>query len=146
MTATLLTPEAKEVLRKTIRGLRYLHRPAVLPHFTATFAPVAQFAAMLRGTSKPLIMVPESATDIDLFHEMAGVCGAADSWALYAMPTPPLVHGEHSAARLVRCAELGVPMVYATAVLLLVIVVLLNLTAIIVRNRLRKKYKTSAFA
>ena len=33
------------------------------------------------------------------------------------MPTPPLVHGEHSAARLVRCAELGVPMVYATALL-----------------------------
>ena len=30
-------------------------------------------------------------------------------------------------------------MVYATAVLLLLIVVLLNLTAIIVRNRLRKK-------
>jgi phosphate transport system permease protein len=38
------------------------------------------------------------------------------------------------------------PMVYATAVLLLVIVVLLNLTAIVVRNRLRKKYQTSAFS
>jgi trimethylamine--corrinoid protein Co-methyltransferase len=48
---------------------------------------------------------------------MAAVCGAVDSWALYAMPTPPLVHGEHSAARLVRCAELGVPMVYASALL-----------------------------
>jgi phosphate transport system permease protein len=42
--------------------------------------------------------------------------------------------------------EAAKPMVYATAVLLLVIVVLLNLTAIIVRNRLRKKYRTSAFA
>jgi len=88
------------------------------PHeLSADFAPVAQFAAMLRGTSKPLIMVPELAADIDLFNEMAAVCGAADSWALYAMPTPPLVHGEHSAARLLRCAELGVPMVYATALL-----------------------------
>jgi phosphate transport system permease protein len=38
------------------------------------------------------------------------------------------------------------PMVYATAVLLLVIVVLLNLTAIVVRNRLRRKYLTSAFS
>jgi len=37
-------------------------------------------------------------------------------------------------------------MVYATAVLLLVIVILLNLTAIVVRNRLRKKYQTSAFS
>ncbi len=26
--------------RKTIRGLTFVHRPAVLPHFTATFAPV----------------------------------------------------------------------------------------------------------
>jgi len=42
--------------------------------------------------------------------------------------------------------EAAKPMVYATAVLLLVIVVLLNLTAIVVRNRLRKKYRTSAFA
>jgi len=42
--------------------------------------------------------------------------------------------------------EAAKPMVYATAVLLLLIVVLLNLTAIIVRNRLRKKYQTSAFS
>jgi trimethylamine--corrinoid protein Co-methyltransferase len=62
-------------------------------------------------------MVPELAADLDLFSEMAAVCGGMDSWAVYAMPTPPLVHGEHSAARLVRCAELGIPMVYATALL-----------------------------
>ncbi len=88
------------------------------PHeLDAAFAPVAQFAAMLRGTSKPLIMVPEAGTDIALFKEMAAVCGAADSWAVYAMPTPPLVHGLHSAERLVRCAEQDVPMVYASAYL-----------------------------
>jgi trimethylamine--corrinoid protein Co-methyltransferase len=88
------------------------------PHeLDAEFAPVAQFAAMLRGTSKPLIMVPEAGTDVALFKEMAAVCGAADSWALYAMPTPPLVHGFHSAERLLRCAEHDVPMVYAGAYL-----------------------------
>ncbi len=42
--------------------------------------------------------------------------------------------------------EAAKPMVYATAVLLLLIVVLLNLTAIVVRNRLRKRYQTSAFS
>ena len=42
--------------------------------------------------------------------------------------------------------EAAKPMVYATAVLLLIVVVLLNLTAIVVRNRLRKKYQTSAFS
>jgi phosphate transport system permease protein len=41
--------------------------------------------------------------------------------------------------------EAAKPMVYATSVLLLLIVVLLNLTAIVVRNRLRRKYQTSAF-
>ena len=41
--------------------------------------------------------------------------------------------------------EAAKPMVYATAILLLAIVVALNLTAIIVRNHLRKRYQSSAF-
>ena len=41
--------------------------------------------------------------------------------------------------------EAAKPMVYATSILLLLIVVLLNLTAIIVRNRLRRRYYSSAF-
>ena len=41
--------------------------------------------------------------------------------------------------------EAAKPMVYATAILLLIIVVALNLTAIVVRNHLRKRYQTSAF-
>ncbi len=41
--------------------------------------------------------------------------------------------------------EAAKPMVYATTVFLLVIVVLMNITAITVRNYLREKYKTSAF-
>jgi phosphate transport system permease protein len=41
--------------------------------------------------------------------------------------------------------EAAKPMVYATSILLLVIVLLLNLTAIVVRNRLRRRYQTSAF-
>jgi ABC-type phosphate transport system permease subunit len=36
-------------------------------------------------------------------------------------------------------------MVYMTTIFLLLIVVLLNLTAIIVRNRLRRRFQTSAF-
>src|SRR4030095_1867146 len=37
------------------------------------------------------------------------------------------------------------PMVYMTTILLLVIVVLMNFTAIVVRNRLRRRYQTSGF-
>jgi trimethylamine--corrinoid protein Co-methyltransferase len=90
----------------------------VHPHeLPAEVAPVAQFAAMLRGTSKPLIMVPEDARHLEVFHEMAEACGARDSWALYAMPTPPLTHGKESVERLAACARLGIPMVYASAFL-----------------------------
>ncbi len=41
--------------------------------------------------------------------------------------------------------EAAKPMVYTTAILLLAIVIVLSLTAIIVRNRLRKRYQVSAF-
>jgi len=40
--------------------------------------------------------------------------------------------------------EAAKPMVFTTALLLILIVIVLNLTAIIVRNRLKKKYTTSA--
>ena len=90
----------------------------VHPHeLPAADAPVAQFAAMLRGTSKPLIMVPEDARHLEAFKAMAEACGAGDSWAIYAMPTPPLTHGRDSVDRLVGCARLGIPMVYASAFL-----------------------------
>ena len=41
--------------------------------------------------------------------------------------------------------EAAKPMVYTTALLLILIVVLLNLLAIYFRNRLKKKYKTATF-
>lgn len=41
--------------------------------------------------------------------------------------------------------EAAKPMVYSTALLLIVIVVLLNLFSIYLRNKLKKKYKTSSF-
>ncbi len=41
-------------------------------------------------------------------------------------------------------AEAAKPMVFMTAFLLILIVVILNITAIVIRNRLRKKYATSA--
>lgn len=42
-------------------------------------------------------------------------------------------------------SEAAKPMVFATTLLLISIVVVMNLTAIIIRNRLRKKYATSSF-
>jgi phosphate transport system permease protein len=41
--------------------------------------------------------------------------------------------------------EAALPMVYMTTLLLIVIVILLNITAMKIRTNLRKKYKTSVF-
>jgi trimethylamine--corrinoid protein Co-methyltransferase len=48
---------------------------------------------------------------------MAAACGGAGSWGIYAMPTPPLVHGRDSVELLIGCARRGVPMAYANAIL-----------------------------
>jgi phosphate transport system permease protein len=42
--------------------------------------------------------------------------------------------------------EAAKPMVFATTLLLLAVVVALNLAAILLRDRIRKKYRTGAFA
>ena len=114
---TLADVEQMAALQERLTNIDFV-LSMVHPHeLPAGRAPVAQFAAMLRGTAKPLIMVPEDATHLELFAEMAEACGRRDSWALYAMPTPPLVHGHGSADRLLKAATLGVPMVYASALL-----------------------------
>ena len=42
-------------------------------------------------------------------------------------------------------AEAAKPIVYATALLLIVVVVTLNLAAILIRNRLKKRFAVSSF-
>ncbi len=42
-------------------------------------------------------------------------------------------------------SEAAKPMVFATTFLLIMLVVVMNLAAIIIRTKLRKKYKTSVF-
>ena len=116
-TGALADVEEMAALQEKLANIDFV-LSMVHPHeLPADLAPVAQFAAMLRGTSKPLLMVPEDARHLEVFNEMAAACGAADSWAIYAMPTPPLTHGKESTDRLVGCARLGVPMIYASAFL-----------------------------
>jgi trimethylamine---corrinoid protein Co-methyltransferase len=116
-TGTLADVEGMAQLQQRLANIDFV-LSMVHPHeLSAGRAPVAQFAAMLRGTSKPLIMVPEDARHLEVFNEMAEACGARDSWAIYAMPTPPLTHGKESVDRLAGCARLGIPMVYASAFL-----------------------------
>ena len=76
---------------------------------------LAQMAAMLRGTSKPILICPRTADAVPIMHEMATVCGEAESFAIYGMPAPPLSHDEDGLGKLRQAAHMRIPTVYASA-------------------------------
>lgn len=81
----------------------------------AAIGDLAQFAAMLAGTTKPLLTTAHDALNLRRMHHMAAVCGEARSFACYAMPNPPLIHSEDALDKVQACAELDIPLVYAPA-------------------------------
>ena len=76
---------------------------------------LAQFAAMLAGTRKPLLATAHDAASLRKMRDMAALCGEARSFGCYAMPNPPLVHTEEAIDKVVACAELDIPLIYAPA-------------------------------
>ena len=76
---------------------------------------LAQFAAMLSGTRKPLVTTAHGGRSLERMAAMAELCGERQSFACYAMPNPPLVHSAEALDKLAACARLGVPMIYAPA-------------------------------
>jgi trimethylamine--corrinoid protein Co-methyltransferase len=77
---------------------------------------VRQFAAMLEGTSKPLIMSTSHGGDsLAAMRDMAALCGEARSFACLVMSSPPLRFDRDAADKLIGCARLGIPAVLAPA-------------------------------
>jgi trimethylamine--corrinoid protein Co-methyltransferase len=76
---------------------------------------LVQMDAMLRGTRKPLIVAPRDGHILPKMKEMAALAGEADSFGIYAMPVPPLLFDEDGASKVIACAELGIPMIWAPA-------------------------------
>ena len=76
---------------------------------------LVQVDAMLRGTRKPLIVAPRNGYILPRMREMAALAGEADSFGIYAMPVPPLLFDEDGASKVIACAELGIPMIWAPA-------------------------------
>ena len=76
---------------------------------------LAQFAAMLAGTRKPLLATAHDAASLRKMRDMAALCGEARSFGCYAMPNPPLMHSEEAIDKVVACAELDIPLIYAPA-------------------------------
>jgi trimethylamine--corrinoid protein Co-methyltransferase len=78
---------------------------------------VVQFAAMLRGTRKPIVVSsPYGGRTVHTMYEMAEMAGAADSFACLAMTSPPLMLDDVCCTKALACAELDVPLVLAPSV------------------------------
>ena len=56
-----------------------------------------------------------TATSSASMKEMAALAGEADSFGIYAMPVPPLLFDEDGASKVIACAELDIPLIWAPA-------------------------------
>jgi trimethylamine--corrinoid protein Co-methyltransferase len=74
---------------------------------------LAQVDAMLRGTRKPLLVAPRDGHILVKMKEMTALAGEADSFGIYAMSVPPLLFDEDGASKVIACAELDVPLIWA---------------------------------
>jgi trimethylamine--corrinoid protein Co-methyltransferase len=76
---------------------------------------LVQVVAMLRGTRKPLMIAPRDGSVLARIQEMAELCGEKQSVSIYAMPSPPLMHDADALTKVIGCAELSMPLIYAPA-------------------------------
>ena len=76
---------------------------------------LVQVVAMLRGTRKPLLVAPRDGSVLARMQEMAAACGEKESFGIYAMPSPPLMHDPDALTKVIGCAELLIPLIYAPA-------------------------------
>ncbi|HUK76662.1 MAG TPA: trimethylamine methyltransferase family protein [Thermoleophilia bacterium] len=77
---------------------------------------LAQLAAMLAGTRKPIVVSsPFGGDSLRTMVAMAGACGQAASLACLAMSSPPLQLDEICLDKLLVCGELDLPVVLAPA-------------------------------
>ncbi len=83
------------------------------------FSYLHQFSAMAENTVKPVILTAKDETDLlRIFEIAAAIAGGFDELrkspfiAVYAEPISPLVHSPAGTAKLLACAEYGIPAVY----------------------------------
>ena len=77
---------------------------------------LAQFAAMVKGTRKPIVVSsPFGGDSMRVMREMAALAGEAESFACLTMSSPPLMLDDVACDKVLVCAELGIPLVLAPA-------------------------------
>jgi trimethylamine--corrinoid protein Co-methyltransferase len=77
---------------------------------------LAQFAAMLKGTRKPLVIAPATAGEtVPAMLEMAELAGRGDSFAVLGMSNPPLMLDASCLGKARACGAGGVPFICGPA-------------------------------
>jgi trimethylamine--corrinoid protein Co-methyltransferase len=98
--------------------MAHAHPGEVDPHV----ALLESFRAMVKNTTKPLVVVAENERDLAVMIEIAAAMRgggeelrATPYFALYGEPTSPLQHPAEAVAKLLLCADHGIPAVYSTS-------------------------------
>jgi len=119
------TRERRRVRKADVEGMAALCEK--LPHIDfvmsmglpedvlQTIDDLAQVDAMVRGTRKPLLVAPRDGHILAKMKQMTALAGESDSFGIYAMPVPPLLFDEDGASKVIACAELDVPLIWAPA-------------------------------
>jgi trimethylamine--corrinoid protein Co-methyltransferase len=83
---------------------------------------VAEFRAMVLGTTKPMVVTAEGVDDLEVMWNIAAaVRGGAEALAekpyfvMYGQPSSPLEHPRDSLDKLLFCADKGIPAIYSPA-------------------------------
>ena len=113
--ATQADVEGMAALAEKLPNIDFVMSMGLPSDVPAQAGDLAQFAAMLAGTGKPLLTTAHDAVSLRRMRDMAALCGEARSFACYAMPNPPLVHSAEALDKVQACAELDIPLVYAPA-------------------------------
>jgi len=82
-----------------------------------------EFAAMMEGSSKPIVYTAHGQADMEDIHEMAvAVAGGEEALqaspflAQYAEPISPLIHSPEGLEKLLFCADHGIPIAYVSGI------------------------------
>jgi trimethylamine--corrinoid protein Co-methyltransferase len=114
--ALLADVQAMAALAEKLPHIDFVMSMALPCDVPADVADLAQFAAMLAGTRKPIVISsPNDGGHLRVMHHMAGICGEAESLACLTMPSPPLKHDHEAVDKALVCAELSIPLILAPA-------------------------------
>jgi trimethylamine---corrinoid protein Co-methyltransferase len=74
---------------------------------------LARVEAMVRGTRKPLLVAPRDGHRLAKMKEVTTLACEANSFGIYAMSVPPLLFDEDGPSKVIACAELDIPLIWA---------------------------------